>query len=162
MDDEFAPLERLIMCCQPLYDSRISELCNKIRSLEYELFWSRDVRGKLAEIIKEHGRTINCSCLACHIAERTSVPLSENDPCIWQPIFEDIVKECGLTISPGELSSTKTFIADLCSGIRGDWVGICGVGTNPPRYSWEINKYKDFFNKIKGEIYKYSLKKEKN
>jgi len=153
MDEQFAPLERLIMCCQPLYDARISELCNKIRSLEFELFWARNTNEKLAEIIQNHACTINCSCVACHVGQRTnSGATSDKNVCIWQPIFENIARECGLTIAPGGPYGEGIFMdanAHLCSGLRGNWVTCFGVGMKFLPYSWlEINKYKNFLQRI--------------
>lgn len=160
-EGKFVPLERFIMCCQPLYDARISEMRNEIEDLKIRLFWAQNTPEKLEELIQDHGHIINCSCIPCHVGQRTSSETHERIwTCTWQPVFENIARECGLTVAPGEPHFKNSFLvqtmdadAHLCSGLRGDWVNFIGIGAKFRTKSWnEIKKYETFFNRVQKEI----------
>lgn len=158
----YTSLDNLIMCCQPLYDARISELRSELEDYKLRVFWAKHSNKRLKKLIIEHGNKINCPCLACLYSHRSHIYIDEDQmsaECIWQPVFEKIASECGLTVAPGEPKEPPLFMdtlhnvssaeAHLGSGIRGDWVHGVGIGTLLQTKSWEeIRKYEHFIQRI--------------
>src|SRR5690242_16792651 len=93
-------IEKLIVCSQVFYDKRISELKNEVETLKVKLFWAT-FGCYLQFFIMQHGRVIGCTCVDCTIYSRNnSLVWDGEEECKWQPIFEEIVRGCGLTIAP--------------------------------------------------------------
>jgi hypothetical protein len=157
-------LDKLIVCCQPLYDARMSEMRSEIEDLKLQLFWAKHTEKRLEKLIEEHGHIINCGCNPCHVAHRTHSNVY-GEKCRWQPVFEGIANDCGLTCAPGYPSGKDKFHglcsmdadAHLCSGLRGDWVTFIGFGNKLRTTSWiELNKYNTFIEKICAIIYEHN------
>lgn len=140
MEENFVDIERLILCCQPLYGERLLEMRRQIEYLKlqnietYQVFMAKHTVSRLDALIRIHGYIVNCGCLACGVGQRTGSRVNQ-DVCIWQPIFEGMIRECGMTFSPGDPNGEgvhghiKTDVdAHFCSGIRGDWVTFVDFG----------------------------------
>lgn len=163
----YEPIDKLIVCTQALYDARISELRRENELLKLRLFWASE--GKLKNLIRYHGCTINCGCVACHVGNRTNSMATER-ACRWQPIFEKIIKECDLSCSSGgpgdekfygmNIMDTKTY---LCSGLKGDWVSFVGFGEKFKTASiTEHDKYVNFVKRIWNDIRSVWLMEERD
>jgi hypothetical protein len=140
MEEKFVDIDKLIVCCQPLYGERISEMRRQIEYLKlqvsetYQVFMAKHTVSKLKALIRIHGYIINCGCLECHMGDRTGSRV-EQAVCTWQPIFEGMIQECGMTFSSGGPVDKGVHghikmdaDAHFCSGLRGDWVTFVDFG----------------------------------
>lgn len=175
MEEKFVDLDKLIVCCQPLYGERISEMRNQIEYLrlrsneKFQTFMAKHTLSRLRNLIKLHGSIINCGCPACLVTQafsspRTGSKIPEN-PCRWQPAFEGMIMECGMSSSAGNFligegihGHVKTDAdAHFCSGLRGDWVSFVDFGkkfwpSSTYDASSEFRKYTLFVKKIYVEL----------
>lgn len=160
--EQFSSLDTLIMCSQGLYNTRLSEMRNKINELEELLLWPKLKLFPIKKIVMSHKFKIKCKCNNCGWDDGNATK-EEKLVCKWQPIFEEIVTRHGLTFAPGKikrclvgitkLKMNKDIQTHLCSGRNGDWninsvkhePGFGGLFIFKPR---EVGKYISFVLEI--------------
>lgn len=94
--DKFAVVAKL------LSDQRVIELNEKVRKLELQVFWLTHNYHDLREAMKAanlHYYGPNCGCESCMEAGREYETVHRHPSCKFQPYFERLVAECGLTFA---------------------------------------------------------------
>jgi hypothetical protein len=120
---------------------------NEIEELKLKLFWSKHTVLRLRSLILYHGRSVKCPCYSCRSSKRTGSEGEVTKVCIWQPIFEKILKDCGLTFC--QTYSLLQNDTHLGSGLGGDWRDIMGfTGLRDIKSLTFLNRYEDFVKKV--------------
>lgn len=94
--------DKFVFVAKLLTDQRVVELNEKIRKLELENFWLKhnyaDLRSamKMANL-KDYGP--HCGCDSCMEACREYETVHRRTTCAFQPYFEGLLAECGLTFA---------------------------------------------------------------
>jgi hypothetical protein len=147
MSDQTVSLDKLIVCSQPLYDFRLSRLRNEIEELKLKLFWAKNNRLRLKSLISYHGHSINCPCLNCHDSDRTHNEIYADEDCIWQPIFEKAIVDCGLTFDPSNQHDDSK-VSHLGSGLGGTWAFPGFTGLLDIKDFSILSRYEEFVKNV--------------
>lgn len=100
----YAGLDRMIMSCHGLYNTRMSEMRTKIDELENMLLWSKLKLLSIKKVVTAHRRRFDCKCKGCQFFVHGGMFWKKAGVCTWKIEFESLLTNHGLTFGPGNAS----------------------------------------------------------